>query len=233
MLVAIGAPAGAIDQFAVDLRRAESPDDCAGCLDIQPIHEPVCNVGDDGGLRVSAPRFPAIEHPGDIAVGGALTSNDTIDITTDTMSLGANVTGSVAINITNSGAITRTAGQIIGTTLTVLVVAQIARIGWKVAKKRATLSTRPVWDPPEVIFKRLGMVAVTIAFIVTIPWMGLTLGLFVWMFVALWIMGIRRIGVLTAIAGVVALSSYLLFIAALDSDFPHGPIENAIAAARS
>jgi hypothetical protein len=109
-------------------------------------------------------------------------------------------------------------GVIIGTALFVLVAAQIARIAWKVAKKRATLSTRPLWDPPEVIGKRLGMVAVTIAFIVTIPWLGLTLGLFVWMLAALWLMGIRRPGVLAAIAGAVALSAYLLFILALVGD---------------
>lgn len=124
-------------------------------------------------------------------------------------------------------------GVIIGTTLLVLVVAQVARIAWQVARKRATLSTRPLWDPPEVIGRRIGMVAVTIAFIVTIPWMGLTLGLFVWMFVALWMMGIRRPGLLAAIAGVVAVSAYLLFIFALDSDFPHGPVEKAVAAVRS
>jgi hypothetical protein len=124
-------------------------------------------------------------------------------------------------------------GVIIGTVLTLLVVAQIARIAWKVAKGRGSLSMRPLYDPPEVTGKRLGMVAVTIAFVATIPWMGLTLGLFVWMLVALRIMGIRRWGVLAAIAGAVAMSAYLLFILALDSDFPHGPVENAVAATRT
>ena len=123
-------------------------------------------------------------------------------------------------------------GVIIGSTLLVLIAAQVARIAWQVAKKRATLSTRPLWEPREVMGKRLGMVAVTIAFIVTIPWMGLTLGLFAWMAVALWIMGIRRPGRLAAIAGAVAVSAYLLFILALDTDFPHGPVEKAVAAMR-
>lgn len=123
-------------------------------------------------------------------------------------------------------------GVIIGSALLVLVVAQVVRIAWRVARKRATLSMQPLWQPPEVMGKRLGMVAVTIAFIATIPWMGLTLGLFVWMAVALWIVGIRRPGVLAAISAAVALSAYLLFILALDSDFPHGPVENAVAALR-
>ena len=124
-------------------------------------------------------------------------------------------------------------GVIIGTALVALIAAQIARIAWQVAKKRATLSTRPLWEPREVMGKRLGMVAVTIAFIVTLPWMGLTLGLFVWLAAALWIMGIRRPGRLAAIAGAVAVSAYLLVILALDSDFPHGPVEKAVAAVRA
>jgi hypothetical protein len=124
-------------------------------------------------------------------------------------------------------------GVIIGTVLAALVIAQIARIAWAVAHKRGTLSLLPLYDPPEVSGKRLGMVAVTVAFIATIPWMGLTLGLFVWMAAALRIMGIRRWGVLAAIAGAVALSAYLLFILALESDFPHGPVEKAVAAMRA
>jgi hypothetical protein len=48
------------------------------------------------------------------------------------------------------------------------------------------------------------------------------------MLAALWLMGIRRPRVLLGISGVVAASAYLLFIAALDSNFPHGPIEDLV-----
>jgi tripartite tricarboxylate transporter TctB family protein len=83
-----------------------------------------------------------------------------------------------------------------------------------------------------VLGKRLGMVAVTIAFIATIPWLGLTLGLFAGMAVSLRLMGVRRWGRILLIALVVAAAAYLLFIAALDANFPHGPVENAIDALR-
>jgi hypothetical protein len=43
---------------------------------------------------------------------------------------------------------------------------------------------------------------------------------------------VRRPAVLLGISAAVSVSAYLLFIAALDSNFPHGPVENAIAAMR-
>ena len=121
-------------------------------------------------------------------------------------------------------------GVIIGTVLVVLVLAQVGRIGWRVAKGRADLSTGALWTPRDALPKRLGMVLVTIAFIATLKWLGLTLGLLVWMVVALWVMGVRNPRVIAAISLVTAASAYLLFIAALNSSFPHGPIEKLLAA---
>ena len=120
-------------------------------------------------------------------------------------------------------------GVIIGTLLVTLVVVQIVRIGIAVAKGRGSLSTEPLWRPREVLGKRLGMVAVTIVFIATIKWLGLTLGLLLGMAASLWLMGVRQPVRIAVISVVVAASAYLLFIAALDSAFPHGPIEDAIA----
>ena len=119
-------------------------------------------------------------------------------------------------------------GVIIGTALTVLCVVQVIRIGLRVAKGRATLGTGALWEPREVLGKRIGMVLITIAFIATLPWLGLALGLLAWMSVSLWVMGVRRKGVILAIAVVVAAAAYGLFIFALDANFPHGPVENGI-----
>jgi cell division protein FtsW (lipid II flippase) len=116
--------------------------------------------------------------------------------------------------------------------LVALVLAQLVRIFLRVGRGEASLSTAPLWAPREVLGKRLGMVAITIAFIATIPWLGLTLGLFTGMLASLWVMGVRRPRVLLAIAIVVAAAAYLLFIAALDANFPHGPIENLVDALR-
>lgn len=124
-------------------------------------------------------------------------------------------------------------GAIIGTLLVLLVAVQLVRIAVAVATRRATLSTEPLWAPREALGKRIGMVLVTIGFIATLKWLGLTLGLFAGMAASLWIMGVRKPVRIVAIALGVAASAYLLFILALDSKFPHGPVELAIAALRS
>jgi tripartite tricarboxylate transporter TctB family protein len=120
-------------------------------------------------------------------------------------------------------------GVIIGTLLVTLVAVQLVRIALAVAKGKGSLRTDPLWRPREVLGKRIGMVLVTIAFIATIKWLGLTLGLLLGMMVSLWIMGVRKPVRVVLISVVVAASAYLLFIAALDSAFPHGPIENVLA----
>jgi hypothetical protein len=121
---------------------------------------------------------------------------------------------------------------IIGTALTVLASAQLVRIALGVFRGRGTLATDPLWQPREVLAKRIAMVLVTIVFIATIPWLGLTLGLLLGMAAALWLMGVRRPGLLAAISVTVALAAYGLFILALDARFPHGPVEKGIAAMR-
>ena len=116
-------------------------------------------------------------------------------------------------------------GVVIGAALIVLVVVQVARIALAVAQGRADLRTATLWQPRDVLVKRLGMVAITVAFILLLQVLGLTLALFVSMAAALWLMGVRRPGLLLGIAFGVAASAYLLFIAVLDAGFPHGVIE--------
>ena len=119
-------------------------------------------------------------------------------------------------------------GVIIGTALSVLVVAQLIRLFARVARGEGTLSTAPLWEPRAVLGKRIALLLVTIVFVATLQWLGLTLGLLLGMLAALWLVDVRRPAVLIGISVVVAASAYLLFIAALDSNFPHGPIEIAI-----
>lgn len=120
-------------------------------------------------------------------------------------------------------------GVIIGTLLVILVAVQLVRISLAIAQGKGDLRTDPLWRPREALGKRIGMVLITLVFITTIKWLGLTLGLLLGMMASLWLMGIRKPRRVVAISVVVAASAYLLFIAALDSSFPHGPIENLIA----
>jgi hypothetical protein len=118
-------------------------------------------------------------------------------------------------------------GMVIGAILVGLIALQLVRIGIRVAKGQATLGFRPLWEPREALGKRAGMVAVTIAFIATLNWLGLTLGLALALFAALWIMGARG-KTLAIVPLAVALAAYLLFVALLQSDIPHGPIERLL-----
>jgi hypothetical protein len=119
-------------------------------------------------------------------------------------------------------------GVVIGAALIALVVVQVARIALAVAQGRGDLRTDPLWQPGDVLGKRLGMVAVTVAFILLLQVLGLTLSLFSAMAAALWVMGVRKPSLILGIAFGVAAAAYLLFIAALDAGFPHGPIEKLL-----
>ena len=115
-------------------------------------------------------------------------------------------------------------GMVIGGIMVFLIAVQVVRVAIRVFKGEASLGLSGLWEPREVLGKRVGMVLVTIAFIATLSWLGLTLGLLLSLFAALWIMGARG-KPLAIIPIVVAAAAYLLFVYLLQSDIPHGPIE--------
>ena len=118
-------------------------------------------------------------------------------------------------------------GTVIGGLLVLLVLAQLVRIGMRLARGQATLGFEPLLGPRDALGKRIGLVVITIAFIVTLKWLGLTLGLLLSLFAALWIMGARG-KPLYIIPVVVAALAYLLFVALLQTEIPHGPIERLL-----
>lgn len=120
-------------------------------------------------------------------------------------------------------------GVLIGTVLVVLVAIQLARMGGQVARGGGDLRADPLWLPRDAFVKRLGMVLLTVVFIGALEWSGLTLSLLVAMGVALPLMGVRKPATILWVSFAVAAAAYLLFIAILDSAFPHGPIERLLA----
>ena len=118
-------------------------------------------------------------------------------------------------------------GVVIGGILVGLIAIQLVRVAVRVLKAEASLRFNPLWEPREALGKRVGMVLVTVAFIATLKWFGLTLGLLLALLAALWIMGVRgKLLVILPVA--VALAAYLLFVVLLQSDIPHGPIERLL-----
>jgi hypothetical protein len=120
-------------------------------------------------------------------------------------------------------------GVLIGTVLVVLIGFQLVLTIRELVQGQASLGMDVLWLPREALAKRLGMVLITVLFIATLKWLGLTLGLYVSLLAALYIMGVRNRVALLCIPLGIAASAYLLFILLLQSDFPHGPIERLLA----
>jgi hypothetical protein len=121
-------------------------------------------------------------------------------------------------------------GVLIGSVLAGLCLIQVVRIAMRVASARATLAFDALVQPREAIRSRLGILAVTALFIGTMPWLGLTLGMLVWMAAGLYVMGVRKPARLAVISATAAAIVYLMFILVLRAEFPHGPIERGITA---
>ena len=121
-------------------------------------------------------------------------------------------------------------GVLIGSVLVGLCLVQVVRIALRVARARATLAFDTLVQPREAIRPRLGILAVTALFIGTMPWLGLTLGMLVWMAAGLYVMGVRKPARIAAISATAAAIAYLMFILVLRAEFPHGPIERGITA---
>lgn len=115
-------------------------------------------------------------------------------------------------------------GVVIGGVLIALIAIQFVRIAMALVRKEGDLGFGPLWLPRDALAKRVGMVAVTVLFIATLNWLGLTLGLLAALFAALWIMGARG-KALVILPLAVSLAAYLLFVVLLHTDIPHGPIE--------
>ena len=120
-------------------------------------------------------------------------------------------------------------GVVIGALLALLVIAQLSRIFSKIIKREGDLGMAALLEPRELLWKRFGLVALTAVFIAALPWLGLTLSLWLGMLAALYLIGVRSRSILFWLPLGTAASIYLLFIVVLDAGFPHGPIEAGLA----
>jgi hypothetical protein len=79
------------------------------------------------------------------------------------------------------------------------------------------------WSPAQA--QRLALLAIMVAFIVTIRWTGTTGGLFLTMAASMWVLGVRSVRALLGISLCVSGVVFLLFILLLQSRLPVGPAE--------
>jgi len=120
-------------------------------------------------------------------------------------------------------------GVLVGSILVALVLVQFIRTGLSIARGEGDFSFSPLLQPREALVKRILLVALTIVFIASLQWLGLTLDILLAMGLALYLMGVRKRAHLILIPTIVAAIAYLMFVAALGSEIPHGPIEKLLA----
>ena len=117
---------------------------------------------------------------------------------------------------------------VIGVVLLALIAVQGVRVGARILAGGANLGLGTLFAPRRVLGARLAVTAITAGFIVVLPWLGLTLGLFV--LVAALMLALREAspGTILLTAGTIAAGAYLLFVALLRSRLPHGPVESLL-----
>ncbi len=118
---------------------------------------------------------------------------------------------------------------IIGSVLLALVAVFAVRAAWRVAAGGADFSFQPLVEPRQMLRPRALIVGLTALFIVLIPWLGLTLGLFLLVAALMLVLGAVSWRTIALTSGTVAVIAYLLFIALLNSRLPRGPIEKLLA----
>ncbi|MGQ0677920.1 MAG: hypothetical protein ACT4N4_17800 [Rhodospirillales bacterium] len=117
----------------------------------------------------------------------------------------------------------------IGVALLALIAVFLVRLAVRTWNGLGTFSFAPLIAPRRVLGQRVLLVVLSGLFIVLIPWLGLTLGLFLLTATLMVVMRAGSWRLIAATAGIVAASAYLLFIALLNSRLPRGPVEKLLA----
>ncbi len=121
-------------------------------------------------------------------------------------------------------------GIIIGLVLLALCIAHVARLGLAIARGRGSWSTGELFDDNVFNRQRLGLAFMVLLYVVTIYWVGATVGLFFLLIGCMRLLGVTRLRTLLGVALVTAAMVHLALITLLDSKLPRGMILNSISA---
>lgn len=115
----------------------------------------------------------------------------------------------------------------IGTILIVLVVIFLLKTSIALYRQEADLGTGEFLSPRSLLPVRVGLLLMTLGYVLLVKWGGFTLTTWAFLFGAMLILGRgRRKRLILALSATMALSGYLLFIVAFETRFPRGPFEN-------
>ena len=115
---------------------------------------------------------------------------------------------------------------LIGGLLIALSAIFIAKKGYQVSRRQATLGLSELYDAQDLRLGRAALVAITLAYIILIEWGGFTITTFFFLFFSMLVLNKgRRKAKAALISLVLVLGGYALFILAFDTRFPRGPFE--------
>ena len=124
----------------------------------------------------------------------------------------------------------RATGTVIGLVLLALCIAQCARLGLRIASGRGSFSLGDLLRNDEFNRQRLGLAAMVTLYVVTIYWVGATIGLFFLLIGCMRLLGVRSVRALVGVAFLSAAIVHLALIILLGSKLPRGVILDLIAA---
>ena len=119
----------------------------------------------------------------------------------------------------------------VGSVLIVLVLAFFAYAAREVLTGQATLGASNLLAPYAILPKRAGFIALTLAYLVVMQWLGLTLTTFLFMAASMLLLGGgRRPVACLAAAAVMATTALVVFVILFQKRFPKGPVEYLVQA---
>lgn len=116
-------------------------------------------------------------------------------------------------------------GLLLAAVLLPLVAIFFIKTAASMLRGETSLSMRPLIWPWRLQSQRLALVVLMLAFIAVIRYVGFTLTIFVFLLGAMLLLGERSLTKLLGISAIASLTGYFLFIALLNTPFPHGPVE--------
>jgi len=118
----------------------------------------------------------------------------------------------------------------VGSVLILLCLLLFLRTWLAVRRGEATLGIGRLIEPVSYVPIRLGLFALTIGFIVLVQWLGFTLTTFLFLSLAMMLLSRgRRKGFILALAAILSVGGWLLFVYAFETRFPAGPFEMLMA----
>jgi hypothetical protein len=122
-------------------------------------------------------------------------------------------------------------GIVVGLVLIVLCAAQFARLALRIAAGTGSFRLGELINNDVFNRQRLGLTAMVALFVVTIPWLGATLGLFLLLIGCMRLLGVTRIRTLVSVALATAAVVHLALITLLDSRLPQGVLKDLLSTA--